>query len=117
MGCCCPEYGGVEDTAGMQVFDSFGPGSRRRSGKMDCQECNIRSCWTWSQRLKKYRKSPTHTTFGHWPCHEQDHSPAAIVRDVLPARLEDQLCGARIVASQSREQPKDCLEKITFLRG
>ena len=36
MGGCCPEYGSVEDTAGMQVFDSFGLGSRRWSGKVDC---------------------------------------------------------------------------------
>lgn len=57
MGCCCPEYGGIEDTAGMRVFDSFGPGSCRWSGKVDCQEYNIRSCRTWSQRMKGEERS------------------------------------------------------------
>lgn len=53
MGCCCPEYGGVEDTTGMRVFDSFRVGSCRWSSKVGCQKCNFRSCWTWRSRRMK----------------------------------------------------------------
>lgn len=114
MGGCCPEHGGVEDTAGMQVFDSFGLGSRRWSGKVDCQKCNIRSCRTWSRRMKGEERLGEPTSYYSRPLVEPtvssaeslvttEGAPAAIGKDLLPARLEDQLFRTRVVASQSRE--------------
>lgn len=59
MGCCCPEHGGVEDTTGMQIFDSFGLGSCWWSGKVGSQKYNIGNCWTWSRRMKgQYDERP-----------------------------------------------------------
>lgn len=52
MGCCCPEYGGAEDTTGMRASDSFGLGSRRWSGTVGRQRYNIGSCWTSGRRMK-----------------------------------------------------------------
>ena len=52
MGCCCPEYGGAEDSAGMWVFDGFGIGSRGRDGTVGRQECDIGGCRSWGRRIK-----------------------------------------------------------------
>lgn len=61
MGCCCAEHGGFEDTTGMRLYDSFGLGSCRWSGKVGCQKCNIGSRWTWSRRMKgEERTTETH---------------------------------------------------------
>lgn len=100
MGCCCPEYGGVEDPAGMQVFDSFGLGSRRWSGKVDCQKCDIRSRWTGSRRMKAEERSGEITSYYYRVLVKSTVSSveslistegalAAVVKDVLPAMLED----------------------------
>ena len=53
MGCCCPEYGGAEDPAGMWVFDVFGIGSRGWGGTVGGQECDTGGCRSWTRRMKE----------------------------------------------------------------
>ena len=52
MGCFLPEYGGVKDTTEMRVLDSFELGSRRCSGTVGSQECDIGICWAGSRRMR-----------------------------------------------------------------
>ena len=126
MGCCCPEYGGAEDTAGMRIFDSFGLGCRWCSGKVGWQKCNLGSCWTWSRWVKgEERTAKKHLKLFSGNCrtnrvisriaHYVERTRSDL-RDVLLASRKTALPDLSRRSSSSR-LTEDFPEEVMFLRA